>query len=223
MLEQLYEHLVDRPYARIVQWLQARYDMLDDQPPDLYPIALILTQTMSAYRSLQETFGRVPDSVDDERYIASVGPGILDMVEAHFYHRDAYHLALIADGLRMVEARLAAGRADAVEAPGTVIQRIAYVWAIAEVHPDKARFLVPIAGSKRVPAPVEHVEYGTVGVGIHFREIDIYRMFQLRSGISQQCDDFIPQCGDSRKVLVLSQRTVEARRVEIEFVGACVM
>ena len=44
---------------------------LDDQPPDLYPIALILTQTMSAYRSLQETFGRVPDSVDDERYIAA--------------------------------------------------------------------------------------------------------------------------------------------------------
>ena len=71
LLEQLYEHLVDRPYARIVQWLQARYDTLDDQPPDLYPIALILTQTMSAYRSLQETFGRVPDSVDDERYIAA--------------------------------------------------------------------------------------------------------------------------------------------------------
>ena len=71
LLEQLYEHLVDRPYARIVQWLQARYDMLDDQPPDLYPIALILTQTMSAYRSLQETFGRVPDGVDDERYITA--------------------------------------------------------------------------------------------------------------------------------------------------------
>ncbi|HWX96559.1 MAG TPA: TetR/AcrR family transcriptional regulator [Solirubrobacteraceae bacterium] len=71
LLEQLYEHLVDRPYARIVQWLQARYGTLDAQPPDLYPIALILTQTMSAYRSLQETFGRVPDGVDDERYIAA--------------------------------------------------------------------------------------------------------------------------------------------------------
>jgi AcrR family transcriptional regulator len=71
LLEQLYEHLVDRPYARIVQWLRARYDTVDDQPPDLYPIALILTQTMSAYRSLRETFGRVPDGVDDERYIAA--------------------------------------------------------------------------------------------------------------------------------------------------------
>ena len=71
LLEQLYAHLVDRPLARIVQWLQARYDTLDEQPPDLYPIALILTQTMSAYRSLQETFGRVPDSVDDERNIAA--------------------------------------------------------------------------------------------------------------------------------------------------------
>jgi AcrR family transcriptional regulator len=71
LLGQLYEHLVDRPYARIVQWLRARYETLDAQPPDLYPIALILTQTMSAYRSLQETFGRVPDDVDDERYIAA--------------------------------------------------------------------------------------------------------------------------------------------------------
>jgi AcrR family transcriptional regulator len=71
LLEQLYEHLVDRPYARIVEWLRARYQTLDAQPPDLYPIALILTQTMSAYRSLRETFGRVPDNVDDERYIAA--------------------------------------------------------------------------------------------------------------------------------------------------------
>ena len=71
LIEQLYEHLVGRPYARIVQWLRARYDMLDAQPPDLYPIALILTQTMSAYRNLQETFGRVPDNVDDERYITA--------------------------------------------------------------------------------------------------------------------------------------------------------
>ena len=71
LLEQLYEHLVDRPYARIVRWLQTRYETLDAQPPDLYPIALILTQTMSAYRSLQETFGRVPDGIDDERYIAA--------------------------------------------------------------------------------------------------------------------------------------------------------
>ena len=71
MLEQSYEHLVDRPYARIVQWLRARYETLNAQPPDLYPNALILTQTMSAYRSLQETFGRVPDGVDDERYITA--------------------------------------------------------------------------------------------------------------------------------------------------------
>jgi AcrR family transcriptional regulator len=71
LLGELYEHLVDRPYTRIVEWLQARYETLDAQPPDLYPIALILTQTMSAYRSLQQTFGRVPGDVDDERYIAA--------------------------------------------------------------------------------------------------------------------------------------------------------
>src|SRR5262249_19788021 len=71
LLAQLYEQLVERPYARIVDWLLARYDARGEQPPDLYPIALILTQTMSAYRGLQQTFGRVPDSVDDERYIAA--------------------------------------------------------------------------------------------------------------------------------------------------------
>jgi len=71
LLEQLYEHLVDRPYTRIIEWLRARYETLNAQPPDLYPIALILTQTMSAYRSLQETFGRVPGNVDDERYITA--------------------------------------------------------------------------------------------------------------------------------------------------------
>jgi hypothetical protein len=71
LLEQLYEHLVDRPYTRIIEWLRARYETLNAQPPDLYPIALILTQTMSAYRSLQETFGRVPGNVDDERYVTA--------------------------------------------------------------------------------------------------------------------------------------------------------
>ena len=71
LLEELYEHLVERPYALIVQWLQERYERLNREPPDLYPIALILTQTMAAYHSLQDTFGRVPDNVDDERYIAA--------------------------------------------------------------------------------------------------------------------------------------------------------
>jgi AcrR family transcriptional regulator len=71
LVEELYEHLVERPYALIVQWLRERYERLNREPPDLYPIALILTQTMAAYHSLQATFGRVPDNVDDERYIAA--------------------------------------------------------------------------------------------------------------------------------------------------------
>jgi AcrR family transcriptional regulator len=71
LLEQLYEHLVDRPYTRIIEWLRARYETIGTQEPDLYPIALILTQTMAAYRGLQETFGRVPGNVNDERYITA--------------------------------------------------------------------------------------------------------------------------------------------------------
>jgi AcrR family transcriptional regulator len=45
LLEELYEHLVDRPYTRIVEWLRARYETLDA--------------------------GRVPGNVDDERYITA--------------------------------------------------------------------------------------------------------------------------------------------------------
>lgn len=71
LLAQLYEHLVDRPYTRIVEWLRTRYEVRDAQPPDLYSIALVLTQTMAAYRDLRETFGRVPDNVDDQRYVTA--------------------------------------------------------------------------------------------------------------------------------------------------------
>jgi hypothetical protein len=38
---------------------------------DPYPLALILIEPMGWYRSIRQTFGRVPDEIDDERFIAA--------------------------------------------------------------------------------------------------------------------------------------------------------
>jgi AcrR family transcriptional regulator len=68
--EELYERLVGRPYEQVVAWLQRRIESLPDQP-DLHAVALVLIESMSAYHSLRRTFGRAPDDVDDERFIAA--------------------------------------------------------------------------------------------------------------------------------------------------------
>jgi AcrR family transcriptional regulator len=65
----LYDRLVDQPYGLVVDWLRQR--LPDAEPaPDLYPLALILVEPMGSYRSIRQTFGRVPDGIDDERFIA---------------------------------------------------------------------------------------------------------------------------------------------------------
>ncbi len=68
--DELYDRLVGRPYAQVVTWLRER---LGDVPNgvDLDAVALVLIESMSAYHSLRRTFGRAPDDVDDERYVAA--------------------------------------------------------------------------------------------------------------------------------------------------------
>jgi AcrR family transcriptional regulator len=65
----LYDRLVQRPHAEIVSWLSARFQEAGIEPPDLDALALILIESMAAYRELDRLFGRVPASVDDERFI----------------------------------------------------------------------------------------------------------------------------------------------------------
>jgi AcrR family transcriptional regulator len=67
--DELYERLVGQPYEQVVTWLQARIASRPDQP-DLHAVALVLIESMSAYHSMRRTFGRAPDDVDDERFIA---------------------------------------------------------------------------------------------------------------------------------------------------------
>jgi AcrR family transcriptional regulator len=65
----LYNRLVATPYAEIVSWLGTRFQQAGIAPPDLDSLALILIESMAAYRELHRLFGRVPASIDDERFI----------------------------------------------------------------------------------------------------------------------------------------------------------
>jgi AcrR family transcriptional regulator len=65
----LYDRLVAKPYAEIVAWLDARFRDAAIDPPDLDALALILIESMAAYRELDRLFGRVPAQIDDKRFI----------------------------------------------------------------------------------------------------------------------------------------------------------
>jgi AcrR family transcriptional regulator len=65
----LYDRLVARPYAEIVDWLGSRFRDAGIEPPDLPALALILIESMAAYRELDRIFGRVPAEIDDGRFI----------------------------------------------------------------------------------------------------------------------------------------------------------
>lgn len=70
LLDELRDRLVVAPYEQVIAWLRARFDAKGIEPPDLYPIALVLIESISSYRFMTETFGRAPDDLDDERFIA---------------------------------------------------------------------------------------------------------------------------------------------------------
>jgi AcrR family transcriptional regulator len=69
MRTRLYERLVSRPYAEIVAWLEGRYREAGVDPPDVAALTLILIESMAAYRELDHLFGRVPDKIDDQRFV----------------------------------------------------------------------------------------------------------------------------------------------------------
>jgi AcrR family transcriptional regulator len=71
LLDQLYTRLVARPYEQVVAWLAARFAAAGISPPDLHPLALIMIEPMASYRFMRDTFGRTPDAIDDERFIAA--------------------------------------------------------------------------------------------------------------------------------------------------------
>lgn len=83
LLEQLYERLVQRPYDQVIAWLRERFIAVGKAPPDLHPIALVLIESMASYRFMRETFGRVLDDIDDERFITGWTDVALAVAERH--------------------------------------------------------------------------------------------------------------------------------------------
>lgn len=67
----LYDRLVERPYVEIVVWLDSRFKETETDPPDLDALALILIESMGAYKELHRVFGQVPAGIDDERFVAA--------------------------------------------------------------------------------------------------------------------------------------------------------
>jgi AcrR family transcriptional regulator len=65
--DELYGRLVGGPYDQIVAWLRTQVPGVSDP----HAFALVLIESISAYQSLRRTFGRTPDDVDDDRFIAA--------------------------------------------------------------------------------------------------------------------------------------------------------
>lgn len=72
LMDEIYERLAERPYERVVAWLRERGERSGvEQHPDYAALALIMIESMTAYRAMRLTFGRVPGDVDDERYVTT--------------------------------------------------------------------------------------------------------------------------------------------------------
>src|SRR5450631_1064524 len=165
-----------------------------------------------------------PIRIHDKGYVTTAGPCLFNTVEAHLYHGDADHLVMVANGLRIVEPGLAARRADAVEAARSMLDRVVKIGPVGQVHPDKARLLVPVARGKREAAGIEHVEHGTVGLGVNVGQIPIHTLLKTGGGgRSQEPNDLLPERDHAGKVIVLRKCTLEACRIEIKLVNSRVM
>jgi AcrR family transcriptional regulator len=65
----LYERLVERPYAQVVAWVERRIGPTAASRVDVYALTLILVESMTAYTTLRSAFGRLPDEIDDDRFV----------------------------------------------------------------------------------------------------------------------------------------------------------
>jgi hypothetical protein len=67
----LYERLVEKPYAQVAAWVNSRIGEPQAGATDVYAVSLVLVESMAAYTTLRAAFGRVPDDVDEERFIVA--------------------------------------------------------------------------------------------------------------------------------------------------------
>lgn len=77
----MFERLVDRPYALVVAWVKQRIGPAAARKTDVYALTLILVESMAAYTTLRATFGRLPDGIDDDRFIEAWVALVGDAIE----------------------------------------------------------------------------------------------------------------------------------------------
>jgi AcrR family transcriptional regulator len=65
----LYRRLVAQPYEAITSWLRQRDELAGVDGVDHEALALVMVESMSAYRGMRSIFGRVPGDVDDDRLV----------------------------------------------------------------------------------------------------------------------------------------------------------
>jgi AcrR family transcriptional regulator len=78
----MFERLVDRPYAQVVAWVKQRIGPAAARQTDVYTLTLILVESMAAYTTLRATFGRLPDGIDDGRFIEAWVALVADAMES---------------------------------------------------------------------------------------------------------------------------------------------
>ena len=67
--QELFLRLVDRPYAQVVAWVEHHIGAAAARRVDVYTLTLILVESMAAYTTLRATFDRLPDDIDDDRFV----------------------------------------------------------------------------------------------------------------------------------------------------------
>ena len=65
----LYRRLVAQPYEAVTYWLRQRTAQVGVDDVDHEALALVMVESMSAYRGMRSIFGRVPGDVNDERLV----------------------------------------------------------------------------------------------------------------------------------------------------------
>src|SRR5262245_29333239 len=105
--------------------------------------------------------GRQEDNavaIGGEHDIGAAGPGLLKVVDAHLKRADAKRALAVAQRAGEEEAWNTAGRADRVESAAPALHRLLKIGTIGQVDSDETRFLVPVAGRKRLSLVIQDVE-----------------------------------------------------------------
>jgi AcrR family transcriptional regulator len=71
LVERIYEQIGRRPLQRTADFLRERFRAAGVEPPDTEALVAVMVQSMSAYRTHEETFGEPPLGVDEERFVSA--------------------------------------------------------------------------------------------------------------------------------------------------------